>query len=251
MPPSVTVERPTATLRTHGSRSAPRVVGDVAPPEVRLTAMQPPRRREPARDRSRDEPAPAPSDVPVGTAGSDRGYADFVQRHAHDLGRLAYLMTGDGDGAEDLLADALLAAWQRWDTVLAADSPLAYVRGIVVKLAATRVRRLVRERAHLVLLRSDARSVAAAERDVPGVVDVRAALRRLPAGQRACVVLRHGMGLSEEDTARTLGVSVGTVKSQTSKAAARLRRLLAVDDLGQWAPGEGPDGRARGEGGRR
>jgi DNA-directed RNA polymerase specialized sigma24 family protein len=62
--------------------------------------------------------------------------------------------------------------------------------------------------------------------DVPVVVDVREALRALPFRKRACVVLRHAFDLSERDTALALGVSVGTVKSQTSKGMAELQRLL-------------------------
>jgi RNA polymerase sigma factor (sigma-70 family) len=52
------------------------------------------------------------------------------------------------------------------------------------------------------------------------------ALARLPARKRACVVLRFYLDLSEADTAAALGVSVGTVKSQTAKALRRLQRLL-------------------------
>jgi RNA polymerase sigma-70 factor (sigma-E family) len=150
----------------------------------------------------------------------------FVEAHHSELSRLAFLLSGDRDAADDLAADALLAAWRRWDRVAAADSSVAYVRGIVVNLAGSRVRRLVRERARLVLLRSDACSAVARVPDSAAVVDVQDALRRLPRGQRACVVLRHGLGLSEAETAQVLGVSVGTVKSQTSKGAAQLRRRI-------------------------
>lgn len=66
--------------------------------------------------------------------------------------------------------------------------------------------------------------------DIPGVVDVQDALRRLPFRKRACVVLRHAFDLSEKDTALALGISVGTVKSQTSKGMAELKRLLGTDE---------------------
>lgn len=61
------------------------------------------------------------------------------------------------------------------------------------------------------------------------VVDVQEALRRLPFRKRACVVLRHAFDLSERDTALVLGVSVGTVKSQTSRGVAELQRLLGPE----------------------
>lgn len=156
----------------------------------------------------------------------------FVDQHLSEFGRLAYLLTGDPDAADDLTADALLAAWRRWDRVSAADSPVAYVRGMVVKLASSRIRRLVRERSRLVVLRADARSTAWDGPDTPAVVDLRRELGRLPRGQRDCLVLRHGLGLTEAETAATLGISVGTVKSQTSKASAQVRRRMGAGARG-------------------
>jgi RNA polymerase sigma-70 factor (sigma-E family) len=149
----------------------------------------------------------------------------FVAEHSRELGRLAYLMVGDRDAADDLTADALLVAWRQWDTVQAADRPLAYLRRVVINLAATRVRRLVRERRRLVLFQSDALEVDDGA-DSAAVVDVRSALVTLPAGRRACVVLRYAFDLSEQEVSALLGVSVGTVKSQTAKGAEQLRRTL-------------------------
>lgn len=153
----------------------------------------------------------------------------FVERYSRELGRLAYLMVGDRDAADDLTADALLAVWRQWDTVQASDHPLAYVRRVVINMAATRVRRLVRERRWLVMFQSEALEVAPGT-DTAAVVDVRSALVRLPAGRRACVVLRYAFDLSEQEVAALLGVSVGTVKSQTSKGAEQLRRVLGAPD---------------------
>jgi RNA polymerase sigma-70 factor (sigma-E family) len=154
----------------------------------------------------------------------------FVSAHMTELSRLAFLLSGDRDAADDLAADALLATWKQWERVCAADSSLAYVRGIVVNLASSRVRRIVRERSRLVLLRSDARMAQTNGPDTPAVIDLRRALQKLPRGQRACVVLRHGLGLSEAETAQALGISVGTVKSQTSKGAAQLRKYVGISD---------------------
>jgi DNA-directed RNA polymerase specialized sigma24 family protein len=63
--------------------------------------------------------------------------------------------------------------------------------------------------------------------DTAAVIDVRSALMRLPPRRRACLVLRHCFELTEHDVAEALGISVGTVKSQTSKAVAQFRRELA------------------------
>ncbi|WP_328559754.1 SigE family RNA polymerase sigma factor [Streptomyces coelicoflavus] len=151
----------------------------------------------------------------------------FFERHYAELARLAHLLTGEPDAADDLAADALLALWHRWDRVRAADHPVAYARGVVANLARTRVRSAVRERRRVALFWSQ-REERTEDPDVAGVVDVREALRRLPFRKRACVVLRHAFDLSEKDTALALGVSVGTVKSQTSKAVAELQRLLGT-----------------------
>lgn len=153
----------------------------------------------------------------------------FVEQHSRELGRLAYLMAGDRDAADDLTGDALLVAWRQWDTVRVSDHPVAYLRRVLLNLAATRVRRLVRERRRLVLFQSDALEVSEGT-DSAAVVDVRTALLRLPAGRRACVVLRYAFDLSEQEVASLLGVSVGTVKSQTFKGAEQLRRSLRTTD---------------------
>ncbi|CAO5256982.1 SigE family RNA polymerase sigma factor [Frankia sp. AgKG'84/4] len=149
----------------------------------------------------------------------------FFERHHRELSRFAYLLIGDHDAADDITADALTAAWTHWDRVRSADLPLAYVRRIVANLAADRVRKVVRERRGLLALGQRAERSAPVP-DVPAVVDLRTALMTLPPGKRACVVLRYAFDLSEGDVARTLGISVGTVKSQTARGVADLERIL-------------------------
>lgn len=152
----------------------------------------------------------------------------FFEAHYAELARLAHLLTGEADAADDLAADALLALWHRWDRVRAADHPVAYARGVVANLARTRIRSAVRERRRIALFWGPRGGVEDGP-DVPAVVDVQGALRRLPFRKRACVVLRHAFDLSERDTSLVLGISVGTVKSQTSRAVAELQRLLGPD----------------------
>ncbi|WAL98915.1 SigE family RNA polymerase sigma factor [Streptomyces sp. Je 1-369] len=166
---------------------------------------------------------------PVRATGADADaeaeFHAFFERHYAELARFAHLLTGEADGADDLAADALLALWHRWDRVRAADHPAAYARGVVANMARSRIRSAVRERRRITLFWSG-RDEGVADPDVPAVVDVREALRALPFRKRACVVLRHAFDLSEKDTAQALGVSVGTVKSQTSKGMAELQRRL-------------------------
>jgi RNA polymerase sigma factor (sigma-70 family) len=89
----------------------------------------------------------------------------------------------------------------------------------------SRIRALVRERDKLAELAAQ-RERPSEGPDVPAIVDIRAALQRLPMRKRACVVLRFAFDLSEQETARALGISVGTVKSQTSKGMAMLQKAL-------------------------
>lgn len=95
-----------------------------------------------------------------------------------------------------------------------------YLRATALNLWKNRLRRLALERRRPTQpARSD--ELAFEEKD-----EVWAAVRRLPARQRACLVLRYFEDLTERETADLLGCSVGTVKSQTSRAIERLRREL-------------------------
>ncbi len=175
--------------------------------------------------------------TPHGESRDDGGrqeFEAFVARHARGLDRLAYLMLGDAHAAEDLAADALLAAWRHWDRVRQADHPLAYVRQILVHEASGHYRRRAREVAVLGRLQLMA-TPSTTEPDGAAVADVRSALLRLPPRRRACLVLRHCFELTEREVAATLGVSVGTVKSQTAKALAQFRR--EIDEVAPAGPG--------------
>ncbi|MER5731520.1 SigE family RNA polymerase sigma factor [Streptomyces sp. NPDC002138] len=156
-------------------------------------------------------------------------FHDFFERHYAGLARFAHLLTGEADEADDLAADALVALWQRWDRLRQAEHPLAYARGVVANLARSRIRSAVRERRRITLFWSRGAEPSDGT-DVAAVVDVRTALARLPFRKRACVVLRHALDLSEKDTAAALGISVGTVKSQTSKGMAELERMLGSSE---------------------
>jgi RNA polymerase sigma-70 factor (sigma-E family) len=170
----------------------------------------------------------------------------FFNAHHRELGRLAYTLTGDHAEADDIAAEALASAWQRWDRVTAADHPLAYVRRSVVNISVSRVRRRVRERRGRLLLHPLARTDHLGP-DVGLRLDLERAVLALPPRRRACVVLRHVFDLSAEEVARTLGISEGAVKSQTSKGLGQLRTLL---DRASLDGGEGP-GSTDGAGGGR
>jgi RNA polymerase sigma-70 factor (sigma-E family) len=161
----------------------------------------------------------------------------FFRRHHRELARLAFTMTGNREDADDIAGEALASVWEKWTRVQADDHPLAYVRRSVVNLSADRVRRAVRERQGTSLLGPMTRWFHHGP-DVGAVVDLQTAVLALPPGRRACVVLRHVLDLPEEEVARTLGISLGTVKSQTSKGLAQLRMTLT--DRSDDAPDAGP-----------
>lgn len=157
-------------------------------------------------------------------------FPEFYAAHHADLARLARRLTGEPDAADEVAAEAFFQMWRHWDRVDGADNPVAYARGVVATLARNRQRRMLRERECLSSIGPVA-SVSGAEAavsDVDAVLDVREALRRMPYGRRVCVLLRYGYGLSEAETADVLGISVGTVKSQTSRGADQLVRILTL-----------------------
>ncbi|WP_433333577.1 SigE family RNA polymerase sigma factor [Spirillospora sp. CA-294931] len=159
-------------------------------------------------------------------------YAAFVGARSDRLLRTAYLLTRDRGLAEDLLQEAMAKAWFAWRRL--GDEPEPYVRKIMVTTFVSWRRRRWRGETPTGDLPDtetarDATS-AADERDV-----LWRALGRLPARQRAVIVLRYYEDLSEAQTADLLGCSVGTVKSQASRALAKLRvddSLLSADMSG-------------------
>jgi RNA polymerase sigma-70 factor (sigma-E family) len=160
-------------------------------------------------------------------------FEEFFERHHASLGRLAYLLTGNVAAAEDLTGDVFLAVWRQWSTICVVEAPIAYVRRMMVNTAASRNRSNTRERRRLLLLHAG-EGQTVRDPDAGVSVDVRAALLKLPVRRRACVVLRHAFDLSEAETAAVLGVTVGTVKSQTSKGMAQLQKLLATPAQERW-----------------
>lgn len=148
------------------------------------------------------------------------------------LVRFGYGLTGDRDLAEDLAQTALTRACVAWARVRRADDPDAYVRKIMINSNRSwRRRRRLTELASGLAPQEPVAGAGVADDDRPELI---AALLSLPAGQRAVLVLRYWMDLSEAETAATLGCSVGNVKSQAARGLAKLR--LQPDLAGQARP---------------
>ena len=177
--------------------------------------------------------------VPPGAAAS---VAALYAEHALGLVRLAVVVTGDRAAAEDIVQDAFLGLYRRWDRLPDLTAPLAYLRVSVMNGCRTALRRRARLR-----LWPGAGPGGDLDEAAPdglggpaGVADsaeasallgeeqrmVAAALWKLPRRQREAVVLRYYLDLSVEETAQVMGISAGTVKSATHRALAAVGRTL-------------------------
>ena len=167
---------------------------------------------------------------------AESDFDSYVRASGPRLKRLAFLLTGDLDMAEDLLQSAYAKVLPRWRHVSTHENPDAYMRRVMVTIRTSWWRR------------TRGREVLTAEppdRDdsIRGVVGasggpdaatvgvdrdlVLRALRKLPRRQQVAVVLRHYCDMSEAETSAVMGISVGGVKSLTSKGLAALRMVLA------------------------
>jgi RNA polymerase sigma-70 factor (sigma-E family) len=153
--------------------------------------------------------------------------SDYLERLLSERGdhlmRTAVLLAGSRQDGEDLLQAAIERLLRRGRRL---DNPEGYLRRTLYNLAADGWRRQGTWRRKLPVIRA---SGAGPETDVTAVVDLRDALmrimRRLPAGQRAVLVLRYWDQLSEAETAAVLGCSEGTVKAAASRGLKRMREL--------------------------
>ncbi len=160
-------------------------------------------------------------------ASADAEFSEFMHARWHQLVRLGFGLTGDRQAAEDLAQTAFARAYASWPRVRRADDPDAYVRRIVVNANRSRFRKL-----RVSELLTDSLPELAVSSDPTRQRDDRAvlveALMRLSHGQRAAVVLRYWLDLTETETAAILGCSVGNVKSQAARGLAKLRNSAAL-----------------------
>jgi len=157
----------------------------------------------------------------------DADFTAFVRARGAALSRTAYFLAGDAHLAEDLVQTALAETYVRWHSIRGDAEPYAR-RALVSANAAWWRRRSASE------VPVNSTPDAAGPDDTAAVAErvrVVEALRTLPARQRAALVLRFYDDLSEADTARALGCSVGSVKRHTSRGIEKLRHHLGEDHL--------------------
>ena len=167
----------------------------------------------------------ADSDAADREPGASQAVTALYQAHALGLTRLAFLMLGDRQAAEDVVQDAFCNLYRAWDGMSDHTHALGYVRASVLNGSRSALRRTKRVpkpvAAPGAVASAEATALAGEERR-----EMVAALRRLPPRQREALVLRYFADLPEHETALAMRVSRGTVKSTTARALAALGRIL-------------------------
>jgi RNA polymerase sigma-70 factor (sigma-E family) len=171
----------------------------------------------------------------------DEEFRDFMHGRWPAMVRLAYALTGDQGHAEDVAQTAFARTYASWPKVRRTGNPEAYVRRIVINENLNRFRKhRVAERLTGTLPDSVSGALpgslagSLAGSDAMRQYDDRsaliAALQGLGPRQRAVIVLRYWLDLTEAEIAAALGCSVGTVKSQAARALATLRQSAELVD---------------------
>ncbi|MFY1689729.1 SigE family RNA polymerase sigma factor [Plantactinospora sp. WMMB782] len=166
----------------------------------------------------------------------DEEFREFVAARSAALLRTAYLLAGDWATAEDLLQTALTKTYLAWKRLGEIEAVEPYARRVLINTATSWWRR----RWH-----GERPTEVLPERPAPDQIEEQLErdrlwrhVRTLPVRQRAVLVLRFYEDLSEAQTAALLDISPGTVKSQTSRALATLRRRLGAEADNRMPQGE-------------
>lgn len=155
-------------------------------------------------------------------------FAEFAETAAPRLRRTAFLLCGDWHTAEDLVQTALAQVFVAWRRIQRQDAVHAYATRTLLNCYLTD-RRLKRP---VEVLTDRLPDSAADERSAPETrLELLAALATLPPKSRAVVVLRYWVDLSIDEVAAMLGCSAGNVRSQSTRALAKLRVELETKQI--------------------
>jgi len=169
------------------------------------------------------------TETPAPPSAAEGQVTALYQAHATGLVRLAMLMLGgDQPAAEDVVQDAFLGLYRRWDKLSDPDRALTYARSSVLNGCRDVLRRRSR-RIPAALLEPNAAPAEASVLLAEEHREVLAALRRLPDRQREAVILRHCLGMREDEAAAAMNISRGTVKSASHRGLAALAKILKED----------------------
>jgi len=169
----------------------------------------------------------------LGVSGEhDAEFTQFVMGRIPAFRRIAFLLCQDWHHADDLVQAAITRLYQYWERARGMEHQDAYLRTILVREFLAEQRSGWARRVVLEVPPADRAAPAA---DADAVLDMQAALASLPPRQRATLVLRFYCDLSVAETARLLGCSAGTVKSQTTRGIDALRARLGSGDAADRA----------------
>jgi RNA polymerase sigma factor (sigma-70 family) len=150
----------------------------------------------------------------------------FFAEESRRLLRALYLVTGNAQEAEEIMQEAFLEVWERWDRVSSIDSPVGYLFRTAMNRHRSGVRRALRAGRRIVRMADGGDDFARAdERDA-----VARALTHLPSRQRAAIDLTELLGYNAKTAAAILGVRDVTVRSLASRALPGLRKELEEND---------------------
>jgi RNA polymerase sigma-70 factor (ECF subfamily) len=161
----------------------------------------------------------------------DPEYAEFFRREFETLARTAYLVLHDQQWAEDVAQDAFSQLYLQWPKIREYDNPQAWVRRVGIRMA-VRLARREETRRILTRQRPQRRPPGDIDRDIDRDLDLAAALRTLPAQQRAAVALHYYQDRSAEEVGELLGCSASTVRTHLARARTRLAALLTDEEVG-------------------
>lgn len=171
-----------------------------------------------------------PSDHPVRVERVDdapRASTDVLEelyeRSRRRLAGQVFAMTGDWQRSFDVVQEAFVRTWERWDRVCSYENPEAYVRRVAFNLATSQWRRL-RRLVHATAERAEEPV------DAESRFDLVAALRTLPASEREAIVLHYVADVPIDQIAREMKAPVGTVKSWLSRGRSRLAERLTLEE---------------------
>jgi RNA polymerase sigma factor (sigma-70 family) len=157
---------------------------------------------------------------------ASRNFEVFYEAEAQTLFRRLWLVTGNRAEAEEIMQDAFLIVWQRWDRVTGMDDPVGYLYRTAMNLFRKRYRRaILAVRRTVGLAPSNDDFSDADDRHV-----VRHVLAALPPRQRAALVLTELLGFTSKEAGDALGVTDATIRSLTRHGRDAFRRVMEVDD---------------------
>jgi RNA polymerase sigma-70 factor (sigma-E family) len=159
----------------------------------------------------------------------DERFTAFVRSRSERHLRMATLLTGNPDAAEDLVQASLVKLYRAWPRIDTSSDPDAYLRRIIVNTRRSWWRARWRQETPVPEVPEAAAGEDAADRHAVGTL-VRQALARLPRQQRAVLVLRYCEDLPEAEVASLLGCSAGTVKTHAHRGLRALRESLGELD---------------------